>query len=193
MKIQLVGIIIMLGLGSACNQEPPKLSLPSYPKQAEPTVLFEGFHMRSMNSDSPEWDFSARAAQIFERDQWARAQDISVIYYDKGKPVSTLTAGRGFFETQGRNMRAEQNVVMVSQEGSILKTELLQWDNTKNKIFTDRPVTVIREGNVLTGIGLLADSELKHIEILSRVDIRVRSWKSLQNVAPSPVSDVKHE
>lgn len=169
-------LLLVLGLLSGCSQEPPTIRLTG--NGSEPTLLFEGFHMVSTQKGEREWDFYARAAQIFEREELARAQDIKIVYWRGGRAVSTLTARRGFLQTETRQIRAEQDVVMVSDQG-VLRTEMLQWDNAKGLITTDRAVTVERGEDVLTGVGLEADSELKHVEVLSQVRIRVRSARSL--------------
>lgn len=169
-------LLLVLGLGAGCSQELPSIRLTG--NGSEPTLLFEGFHMVSTQKGEREWDFYARAAQIFEREELARAQDIKVVYWREGRAVSTLTARRGFLQTETRRIRAEQDVVMVSDQG-VLRTEMLQWDNVKGLITTDQAVTVERGQDVLTGVGLEADSELKHVEVLSQVRIRVRSTRAL--------------
>jgi LPS export ABC transporter protein LptC len=157
-------------------------------KAQEPNLMFEGFRMVSTRGHDREWDFTARACQIFERDNMARAQDIKIVYWRNNKPASTLTARRGFIRTDTHDTRAEQNVVMVSQAGAVLRTERLHWDNQKGRIYTDLPVIVERGTSVMTGVGLEADSELKHVEILSQVNIKVRSIKELKTglAAPAP-------
>ena len=135
-----------------------------------------------------EWDFTARAAQIFEKNNTARAQDIKIIYWRNGKPVSMLTARRGFIRTDTRDTRAEKDVVMVSSEGVVLRTELLHWDNSKGRLYTDQPVTIERGNSVMTGVGLEADQELKHVEVLSHVQIKVRSIKELKDSLAKPTA-----
>ena len=173
---------------AACSQEPqPNINLaPVVGRAEEPNLMFEGFRMVSTRGAQREYDFIARAAQIFEHDNMARAQDIKIVYYRLGKVASTLTARRGFVNTVTHDMRAEQQVVMVSQDGAVLRTELLHWDNQQGRIYTDRPVVVERGTSVMTGVGLKADSELKHVEILSQVNIRVRSIKELKSDLATP-------
>lgn len=180
-------LLALLPVLSGCGQEQPSVRLLN--SAVEPSLLFEGFHMVSTQQGEREWDFYARAAQVFERENMARAQDIKVDYWRKGKVTSTLTARRGFLRTDTRFIRAEKEVVMVSEEGAVLRTELLQWDNAKSRIYTDQPVTVEREGSILTGVGLEADSELKHIEVLSQVNIRVKSLKTLRTLQGTPVPE----
>ncbi|NTV53209.1 MAG: LPS export ABC transporter periplasmic protein LptC [Candidatus Firestonebacteria bacterium] len=183
-----VGLLVWFLVG--CSPEPqPNINLaPAVGKVEEPNLMFEGFRMVSTRGAQREYDFIARAAQIFERDNMARAQDIKIIYWRQGKPASTLTARRGFVNTVTHDMRAEQQVVMVSQEGAVLRTERLHWDNLRGRIYTELPVTVERGTNVMTGVGLEADSELKHIEVLSRVNIRVRSLKELKSDLAAPAA-----
>jgi LPS export ABC transporter protein LptC len=109
------------------------------------------------------------------------------LYFQAGKNTSTLTARRGFIKTDTNDMRAEDHVVMVSQEGVVLKTEKLIWNHQSGKLYTDLPVEVDREGSILVGRGLRADSELKHIEILADVQIKVRSLKDLNRTLSSPL------
>ena len=173
-----IGVLFLAG----CAAEPqPNINLaPAVGSAEEPNLMFEGFRMVSTRGAQREYDFIARAAQIFEHDNMARAQDIKIVYWRQGKIASTLTARRGFVNTVTQDMRAEQQVVMVSEEGAVLRTEKLHWNHKQGRIFTDLPVTVERGTSVMTGVGLQADSELKHIEILSRVNIRVRSLKELK-------------
>lgn len=185
-----LGLLACLWLGSCgCGeQEEPKVRLSgALASKPEPTLLFEGFHMVSTLGLRREWDFSARAAQVFERERVARAQDIKVVYWRQDRPVSTLTAKRGFIQTDTNNLRAEQDVVMVSDNGVTLRTQWLAWDQRLRKIYTDQPVVIERPGSILRGVGLEADSELKHLEILSQVDIKVRSLKDLKaSLTPTP-------
>jgi len=146
----------------------------------EPTILFEGFHMVSTNQGSVEWKFTARAAQIYEKANMAKAQDIRIVYWKNGRPGSTLTAKRGFVKSDTHAIRAEQDVVVVSEDGVVLRTERLNWNHQLGKMDTDQPVTVERDGSVLTGVGLRADSGLRQVEILANVQIKVPSVKRLR-------------
>jgi LPS export ABC transporter protein LptC len=165
-----------------CTQDPPTIRLAAISGGSEePTMLFEGFRMVSTKGKTVEWEFTARAAQIYEKINLAKAQDIQILYWRNGKVISTLTADRAVIQTDTNDMRAEENVVMVSHEGVLLYTERLNWNHTKEIIYTDLPVRVVREGSVLTGVGLETDSELKHLEVLSDVKIKVRSLEELEN------------
>ncbi len=164
-----------------CTPEPPTVRLaPITGSDEDPTILFEGFKMVSSKGTQQRWIFRARAAQIYEKINLAKAQDIEMIYLKAGKVQSTLTAKKGLLNTKTNHMQAVDQVKMVSSDGVVLTTEKLDWDQSKDRIYTDQPVRVERQDSVLTGIGLEADSELKHLEILAKVHIKLKSLKGLK-------------
>lgn len=171
---------------AGCTEEPPAVRLaPITGGVEEPTMLFEGFHMTSTRDAAVEWEFAARAAQIYEKVHLAKAQDIKITYWRKGKVASTLTARRGVINTENNDMRAEDQVEMVSSEGARLTTERLDWNHQQQRLRTDLAVRVERRNSVLTGVGMEADSELKHINVLADVKITVPSLNDLET-APAP-------
>lgn len=173
------GLVLLLVLGG-CTREPPPVHLdPIMQGEQAPTFFFERFRMVSTRAGETEWEFEARTAQIYEQKHAARARDIKVIYWRKGRVVSTLTALHGFLKTDNKDIRAEENVVMVSEDGTTLRTERLDWNQKAGLIKTDLAVTVERAQDILTGIGLEADKELKNIKILADVKIKVRSVRDL--------------
>jgi LPS export ABC transporter protein LptC len=181
--------LLLLGavcLFAGCTEEPPAVRLaPITGGEEAPTMLFEGFRMTSTRNAAAEWEFAARSAQIYEKIHLAKAQDVRVTYWQKGKTVSTLTAKRGVINTENNDMRAEEQVEMISSEGVRLTTQRLDWNHQQQRLQTDLPVRVERRNSVLTGVGLEADSELKHINILANVKITVPSMNELE-MEPSP-------
>ncbi|MEW6516306.1 MAG: LPS export ABC transporter periplasmic protein LptC [candidate division FCPU426 bacterium] len=175
-----LALAMLLALLAGCTEEPPTVRLaPISGGAEEPTMLFEGFRMTSTRDAAVEWEFAARSAQIYEKIHLAKAQDIKVTYWQKGRVVSTLTARRGVIDTENNDMRAEEQVEMVSAEGVRLTTERLNWSHSQQRLYTDLPVRVVRRNSVLTGVGMEADSELKHINVLAEVKITVPSLQDL--------------
>jgi LPS export ABC transporter protein LptC len=58
------------------------------------------------------------------------------------------------------------NVVAVNADGDTLKTEKLTWLQKEKRIFSDKYVRIIRSDQVITGIGLESDENLKNWKIL---------------------------
>lgn len=170
-------VIVLVG----CAQEPPAIRLAAISgSDQDPTILFEGFKMVSSKEQKPLWVFHAQSAQIYEKINLAKAQHIKITYLKEGREQSSLTAKRGQLNTKTNQMVAEENVIMISKDGVVLKTEKLNWDQEREKIYTDQPVRVEKADSILTGIGLETDSDLKHIQILDKVKIKVKSMKELK-------------
>jgi len=183
-RLVLLAVVCLLG---GCAEEPPAVRLaPITGGAEEPTMLFEGFRMTSTRDAAVEWEFAARSAQIYEKIHLAKAQDIKMIYWQKGKAVSTLTAHRGIINTENNDMRAEEQVEMISAEGVRLTTERLDWNHQLQRLRTDLPVRVERRNSVLTGVGLEADSELKHVNVLADVKITIPSLDDLDEEGGRP-------
>jgi LPS export ABC transporter protein LptC len=62
---------------------------------------------------------------------------------------------------------AKQNVVAVTKDNDTLKTELLYWDEKKDKIYSDQFVKFIRKEQIITGIGFESDLQMKNWKIIN--------------------------
>ena len=98
-------------------------------------------------------------------------EDIEVDFYDeKGDHRSVLTARTGSVETKTGDMTARGDVVVVTDDGVRLETEELRWRKAEDRIVTDAPVRIIREGGEINGIGLDTDPQLKRFRLGSEIE-----------------------
>jgi len=78
-------------------------------------------------------------------------------FNSQGIKYSYMVANSGVYTSSTGIFTAVGNVVVIdSLEDKKLNTELLHWDRKNKTIYTDKFVTIVREGNVLTGDGLTA-------------------------------------
>ena len=129
----------------------------------EPLQITHDFTTTESDSGLVRYVFRARVARFYAGDI-TRAEDIQVDFYDHGQKASVLTAKEGFLDADGR-LRAQEHVVVVSQEGYVLETEKLYWDRTKRKIRSDEFVRITKGHDVLTGYGLTTDPNLALVNI----------------------------
>jgi len=91
---------------------------------------------------------------------------IHVDFYDReGKHNSTLTADSGVVYRSTNDLEAMGHVVVVSDSGIVLKTERLRWDNEKQKIVSEVPVTFTTAQDTIVGDAFISDPDLKNYEI----------------------------
>ncbi len=89
-------------------------------------------------------------------------EGLKVDFFDKdGSHSSVLTAAKGTIDQRTNNLRATGNVVLISDEGSQLRTEQLRWDNRRGKVLAEGEVTISTEQMSETGTGFEAYPDLK--------------------------------
>jgi LPS export ABC transporter protein LptC len=90
----------------------------------------------------------------------------STFFTETGLKNGTLTSREGTYNVRSQNMEARGNVVVISDDGRRLETPQLKFDTGRNEISGDSAFVLTRPGEVLRGIGFIADPALTHIQIL---------------------------
>ncbi len=87
---------------------------------------------------------------------------VEVDFYDEqGNHTSHLTSDRGEYREDTEDIIGMGNVVVESDSGVTLKTDVLRWDNRLEKIISDTLVTVTTtDRDTLYGIGFESNADL---------------------------------
>ena len=167
MKISLLYFIFLitaLALLSCENKmEPPRINF-----KAEDIPEQESWNSTVSFSDSGNVKAVLKAGHIsaFKKKGYTLIDSgAKVDFYNKGVKVSTLTSKRGKVLEPSRDIEIYDSVVVVNQEGSILKTDKLYWDNKTQKVSTDVYVKIKTPKEEVEGIGFLSDQNLKNYTI----------------------------
>jgi len=135
------------------------------------------FVLTETDQGTPVWTLYARHAATYSARNTVVARAIRVDFYDdEGKRTSELTANEGEINQRTRDMTARGNVVIQTDEGTRMSSEVLTFDNRRQLILApdDQLVRVEREADVLTGYGFNSDPELRHFEFKRQVRARLR-------------------
>lgn len=93
--------------------------------------------------------------------------NITVDFYDEHqRHTSVLTARRGQVNDVSHDFEAHEHVLVVSDSGSVLRSEDLYWTNATRKIHTPAYVEISSPKEQLQGHGFESDQDLKHYTIL---------------------------
>ncbi|TLY33813.1 MAG: LPS export ABC transporter periplasmic protein LptC, partial [Ignavibacteria bacterium] len=76
-----------------------------------------------------------------------------------------LTAKRGRVNDVTHDFEAHENVVVVSDSGTTLRTEDLYWSNAAQRVTTPAFVDIVSRTEHIEGTGLESDQGLKHYTI----------------------------
>lgn len=102
-----------------------------------------------------------------DRKQTYLDEKIRVDFYDENaKRTTVLTAEQGIVNDLTRDLEAIGNVIVISDDGTTLRTEQLSWTNSTQKIHTNAYVEIDSPKEKIRGLGLESDQHLKNYKIL---------------------------
>ena len=105
-------------------------------------------------------------SRFAERRSTILDSSITVDFFDDGeRRTSVLTAERGKVDDATHDFEARDNVVVVSSDSTILKTDLLYWNNTTQKVHTTAYVEITSPTEQIRGHGFESDKGLKRYTI----------------------------
>ncbi len=79
--------------------------------------------------------------------------------------VSRITANYARLLNKENKWIAKNNVVAINEAGDSLKTEELIWEEGSGRIYSDQFVKIIREDQIINGIGFESDQSMQNWEI----------------------------
>jgi LPS export ABC transporter protein LptC len=83
------------------------------------------------------------------------------VYYNGNKlPVGSTSSKYARFNQTENLWILKDSVVVINESGDKLETELLNWDQTKDLIYTDRFVKITNEDQIIMGTGFESDPRL---------------------------------
>lgn len=177
-KVVFILIVIGLVVLSCENKIPfiPKsdlLTLPSLTARDFRTVLNDSGRIQLIMSSPLMEKYDKADPPVSE----FRKGIIVDVYNGHDKPVATVTA-RYAKCTSNNLWELRDSVVVVNENNEKLETELLFWNQEKDRIYTDRFVKITNEDVISQGIGFESDSHLTRRKILKvTADIYLKDAK----------------
>jgi LPS export ABC transporter protein LptC len=178
----LIPAFALTALLALCGCEEP-VKAGAQPEGADaPSLVFEGFKARGTFKGVKQWEALATRAKVYQGSQNAKAEDVEITYFQGGRPVSHASAKRADIDLKDYDLMAEGEVLVHAQNGVLLSTDRLNWDNSRQEVRTRSRVKVWRGGSVLTGRGLVADRKLEKVEVQEDVKIEAASVEELRQL-----------
>lgn len=146
-----------------------------------PDAVIEKFHLISTVQGEKHWELFSDQARLYQNQKNALAENIDAQYFKKGKIVSTLTADRAVINTETNATQAQGHVELVTENGSKLLTDKLDWNPDTDQIKTYDPVKIYKGGDEITAVGLVADTELNNVKFNKDVHTQVRDTREIEN------------
>lgn len=154
-------IIIITGLILSCENKIPVipksdfLSLPSLTARNFNTILTDSGRIQLIMSGPIVEKFDKTSPQYAEFKSGLHVE----VFNGHDKPVAIVTSK--YAKCTDNNLwELRDSVVVINDNNEILETELLFWNQEKDRIYTDRFVKITGENQVSQGIGFESDSHL---------------------------------
>jgi len=131
----------------------------------------EATNFETTVTDSGQIRYSLKAPKLYRYENDGQSyfefpEGIDIVKYDAKKNItSTLRADYAKQFEKEQRWEAKNNVVVTNARGDSLKTEHLILDEKSEKIHTEEFVKIIREDQIITGIGLTSDQDMLNWKI----------------------------
>jgi len=157
MRLSLLLLLLVSLLLTACEEERP---VDFQPAENAPDQQISSFTLRQTSDGELVWELVAELAKVWDNEHLTIASNPVVDFYQEERHTAILTADEGTVNMLSNDMEARGGVVVTSDEGAILRTEILSWDAREEKLFTDEPVSFEKDGTVIHGEGFESNSDL---------------------------------
>lgn len=188
-RLGLVLGLALLAALPACRRAPSApapLSPADKEKEKEKaSSLFQGFAVKASHRGELVWEAQAARAKVVQKGARALGEDVTMVYYAKGKVVSRARADRATIDLKEYGVEAEGAVEVRASNGIILQTTRLSWDNRQQRASSTARVRVIRGTTLLKGRGFSADRDLHDVRILDDVQAEALSVQQLRDESRS--------
>lgn len=137
--------------------------------QEQPTQTSFNATIRFSSDGKMRAVLKAGRIRIYERQAYTLLDsNVHIDFFDRdGKHSSTLTAKRARVNDKNKNMVANEQVHVVAENGTIVDTDSLLWDNKDQTLQSESFVRIQeKNGRVTTGQGFQSDQSLTHYQIL---------------------------
>jgi LPS export ABC transporter protein LptC len=161
-RFHIVALLLLAGCAEKINpsvQPLPDSSLPSQESWKSTVYFTDSARIKAILWAGHIADFQNQRITFLD-------DSVHVDFFDgEGRHTSLLTSRRGRVNDATQDFEAYDNVVVVSDSGSTMKTDSLFWTNADRTIHTNSFVNITSPTEHITGQGLVSDQDLRNYKI----------------------------
>ena len=164
---RLAAVLLVAVLHFGCGEKVQPSVLPAVDSKSLPQQ--ESWNSRITVSDSGVVRAIIDAGYFSVNENSERtnmSQGVKTLMFDRlGKPQTHMTSEEASIDEGSNNLEAHKNVVVWSDDSTVLRTEELYWDNQRQLIYTPAFVTIVSPKEHLQGHGFESDQSLRNYKI----------------------------
>jgi LPS export ABC transporter protein LptC len=158
----IIAIIVIIGIVLSCENK--NSSIPKFDILSLPSITAKTFETEFNDSGRLQVKMSAPLMQKYEPKDNPYTEftsGIHVVFYNgKITPEGYVTAKYAKYTDTNNLWELKDSVVVVNETNGKLETELLYWDQQKDRIYTDRFVRITNQDQITLATGFESDSKL---------------------------------
>jgi LPS export ABC transporter protein LptC len=180
--LQTLAILLMTAvLGCGDSGEPASTASPGAKAGRVPEQQFFDYRLIESEAGVRQWVLQSEKMLKYAGEKEVHLVTMNMDFFKNGEHFSVLTADSGLANLTTKDIHTWGNVVVVTDDGRILETEELFFDNERQLIHNDVFDRFTQDGDVLTGIGLEATPDLEYIEIKQNVEAEVEDEANVES------------
>ena len=137
-------------------------------KREEPKQELEGITLQETTGKKVVWELKAKKVSLSNLERVL--EDITFKHFGENREI-LLTSKTGSISSDNKNLRLEGDVRLSSSDGIRFTTNSLDWDGKDETLSTNDFIKLQREDVTITGNGLVANPDLKTVEIKDKVKV----------------------
>ena len=136
--------------------------------QNKASISIGKIHQTATKDGAKEWSLVADSAHYIEKENRALFENLEVVFFMEDGSEVTMTADRGYLQTDSNDIQVEGNV-QVDYGTYHIETMALDYNHKSRSLHTDDRVKVSGELFTLTADALSVDLNTKKSEFLGNV------------------------
>lgn len=140
-----------------------------------PQQVMQQMGLRQTSERGLLWVLEAQEARLYADNEPMDLEGLTIRFYD-GQPTvqSVLTSRYGQVHRKEQTLAAQDSVIVRTPEGDRLETQYLEWDPQTERVTTPEPFILFTGPDVISGVGIEADPDLRQYIIRKQLRAVVR-------------------
>ena len=114
------------------------------------------------------WRLRAEQALMYDQEGRTNLRNLTVRVFQKDRSWMIL-GDEGDLDQKTKNVEIRKNVVITSSDGLRMDTSVIHWDADAQRLWTDEPVTLSRDGSVIQGTAFDMTTDDENATVAGRV------------------------
>lgn len=160
---------VMLLFLPSCTEEQKKLGPAISEKDSIPDLSTTDVNTFISDSGKVKYHITTPEWLIYTKtnpSRWSFRKGIYLEKYDSLFHVdATIKADTAYYFDMRRLWELRGNVHIQNQQGTKFDTQLLYWDQSSAKIYSDKFIKIVKKDTVLTGFGFESNQEMTEYQV----------------------------